>query len=105
MKSSEKSSKVFFVLTMCYMSFSAAGNVVGGREVFNVMMAGAAGDGRTDDGEVSVLRCGCQVSRTRRHERCRLTFFHDESSRQVLALGMIVFEGTKVVMLTIQFLV
>ena len=57
MKSSRKSSNVVFMLLMYCMSCRAsAGSSLmstGGREVFNVMMEGATGDGRTDDGEVS----------------------------------------------------
>lgn len=47
---------VFFMIS--FMSFRASGGTMtryvnGGTEVFDVMMEGATGDGRTDDGEVN----------------------------------------------------
>jgi len=52
----------FISFTISFMSFRASGgtlasNFNGGREVFNVMMEGATGDGRTDDGEVNYYLC------------------------------------------------
>ncbi|KAG0610831.1 hypothetical protein M758_7G095200 [Ceratodon purpureus] len=59
-----KSSDVFFMLVMLFlMSCSASGSFVNGRQVFNVMMEGAVGDGRTDDGEV-FQRVWAMVCRT-----------------------------------------
>ena len=56
MRSSEKKlCKAFFFLVMCFiMSFTVCGQLQS-RAVFNVMVEGATGDGRTDDGEVCCL--------------------------------------------------